>query len=125
MPLPPFFLHSVGLALLTLQNSQDCKSVRLKYWAEGRAEVNLTLGRYDGDCPALLPQYRFRTTGGAFESSFEVIDSAGGDILNKSKEFLLRQFEGASPVQVQITFTNTDSTTTQTRGDSEIDRVLF
>lgn len=97
----------------------------MKYWAQGRTEVNLALGRYDGDCPALLPQYRIRTTDGAFEIPFEVIDSVGTDILNKSKDFLLRQFQGASPVQVQIIFTNADSTTTQTQGDSEVDRVLF
>ncbi len=121
MHLPPFFQHSVGLALVTLQNQQECKSVRLKYQAEDRATVELALSRYDGDCPALLPQYRICTTDGAFE----VIDGAGGKILNQSKDFLLRQFKDVSPVQVQITFTNVDSTTTQMEGDSVVDRVFF
>lgn len=121
MHLPPFFLHSIGLALVTLHNQQDCKSVRLKYQADGRPAVELALSRYDGDCPALLPQYRICTT----DSAFEVIDGTGGSILNKSKDFLLRQFKDASPVQVQITFTNVDSTTTQMEGDSVVDRVLF
>lgn len=121
MHLSPFFLHSIGLALVTLQNSEDCKRVRLKYTAEGRAPIELVLSRYDGDCPAILPQYRIRTTDGAFE----VIDGAGKDILNKSKELLLRRFENASPVEVQISFFNADSTVTQTNGDSVNDRVLF
>lgn len=121
MHLPPFFLHSVGLALVTLQNQQECKSVRLKYQADGRPAVELALSRYDGDCPALLPQYRIRSTDGAFE----VIDGAGGSILNKSKDFLLKHFKDASPVQVQITFTDVDSTTTQMEGDSVVDRVFF
>lgn len=117
----PFFLHSIGLALVTLQNSEDCKIVRLKYTAEGRAPVELVLTRYDGDCPAILPQYRIRTTDGAFE----VIDGTGKDILNKSKELLLRRFENASPVEVQISYVNADSSITQTNGDSVNDRMLF
>ncbi len=127
-PLASFFLNSVGLALVTLQNSQECRNVRLTYSAQGKSSVYLLLSRYDADLPSLSPQYRICTTGGDLlkpSPDFEMIDNDGGDILNKTRDKLLELFANASPVQVQIVFTNYDASTTVTEGDSVNDRHLF